>query len=359
MRGGGVLCVRASSLPRPQAESLLTGQLSWLLMWPVTAAWAAARRGRWALAGALVGAVMSIKLFLLVIPLYLLITRRTRAALVATVIAGGCVISGLILVGSGAYRQWIASLAHASWAFLPMNASALGFLTRALSTGARPFFEPVSDQSLLVKPLWVVVATGVSIAGLGTASRYAIRRPWFRSAAGDGIARLAVRLDLLRVGGGWSAGCCGDVATGPVLGDSAHVHGRACRAVRADPRARMDAATSLGHDHHRVALFLGRCSASGSPSWRSGRADAKLRRGRFRSCRRYKPHDREAGVPIGDLVPLLVIGVAAGAMTWWTWGTWPDAIVDFGRELYVPWQLTLGKVLAETSSPSTGRSSRT
>jgi hypothetical protein len=29
----------------------------------------------------------------------------------------------------------------------------------------------------------------------------------------------------------------------------------------------------------------------------------------------------------------------------WTWGTWPDPIVDFGRELYVPWQLTQGKIL--------------
>jgi len=29
----------------------------------------------------------------------------------------------------------------------------------------------------------------------------------------------------------------------------------------------------------------------------------------------------------------------------WTWGTWPHAYVDFGRELYVPWQLTEGAVL--------------
>src|SRR5881275_1459520 len=29
----------------------------------------------------------------------------------------------------------------------------------------------------------------------------------------------------------------------------------------------------------------------------------------------------------------------------WTWLTWPDPIVDFGRELYVPWQITQGKVL--------------
>src|SRR5262245_29784993 len=29
----------------------------------------------------------------------------------------------------------------------------------------------------------------------------------------------------------------------------------------------------------------------------------------------------------------------------WSWGTWTDVLVDFGRELYVPWQLAQGKVL--------------
>ena len=32
-------------------------------------------------------------------------------------------------------------------------------------------------------------------------------------------------------------------------------------------------------------------------------------------------------------------------LTVWTWRKWPDILVDFGRELYVPWQLTTGKTL--------------
>ena len=40
-----------------------------------------------------------------------------------------------------------------------------------------------------------------------------------------------------------------------------------------------------------------------------------------------------------------VISVAFLAVLWWTWGTWPDVLVDFGRELYVPWRLSLGNVL--------------
>ena len=45
---------------------------------------------------------------------------------------------------------------------------------------------------------------------------------------------------------------------------------------------------------------------------------------------------------IGGLV--LVLG-AATVMLWLSWGKWPDVLVDFGRELYVPWMLAEGKVL--------------
>jgi hypothetical protein len=40
-----------------------------------------------------------------------------------------------------------------------------------------------------------------------------------------------------------------------------------------------------------------------------------------------------------------IIMLAAGLMLAWTWRTWPDPLVDFGRELYVPWQITMGRVL--------------
>lgn len=40
-----------------------------------------------------------------------------------------------------------------------------------------------------------------------------------------------------------------------------------------------------------------------------------------------------------------LIAAAFIAMLIWTWGRWPDPLVDFGRELYVPWQLSQGKVL--------------
>ena len=37
--------------------------------------------------------------------------------------------------------------------------------------------------------------------------------------------------------------------------------------------------------------------------------------------------------------------VAFAALVWWSWGKWLDPLIDFGRELYVPWQITRGRVL--------------
>jgi hypothetical protein len=41
----------------------------------------------------------------------------------------------------------------------------------------------------------------------------------------------------------------------------------------------------------------------------------------------------------------VVIVLAFLALSLWSWRKWPDILVDFGRELYVPWQLSTGKVL--------------
>ena len=43
--------------------------------------------------------------------------------------------------------------------------------------------------------------------------------------------------------------------------------------------------------------------------------------------------------------PILIVLLAFIFLTIWSWRKWPDLIIDFGRELYVPWQLTQGKVL--------------
>jgi hypothetical protein len=48
-----------------------------------------------------------------------------------------------------------------------------------------------------------------------------------------------------------------------------------------------------------------------------------------------------ASLAAGPFVLLL----AAGVMAWRTWGAWPDVLVDFGQQLYLPWQITEGRAL--------------
>jgi len=45
------------------------------------------------------------------------------------------------------------------------------------------------------------------------------------------------------------------------------------------------------------------------------------------------------------LGPAALLLATGAALAGWTWGTWPDVVVDFGRELYVPWRLVAGDVL--------------
>jgi hypothetical protein len=39
------------------------------------------------------------------------------------------------------------------------------------------------------------------------------------------------------------------------------------------------------------------------------------------------------------------VAIAGLAMIAWTWRTWPDPLVDYGRELYVAWQIAKGRTL--------------
>ena len=41
----------------------------------------------------------------------------------------------------------------------------------------------------------------------------------------------------------------------------------------------------------------------------------------------------------------LSIGIVFVILAAWSWRKWTDPIIDVGRELYIPWQITQGKVL--------------
>ena len=52
----------------------------------------------------------------------------------------------------------------------------------------------------------------------------------------------------------------------------------------------------------------------------------------------YSPHLRLA-------LEFLLYAVLTALMLHATWLTWPDAFIDFSRELYLPWRVSCGDVL--------------
>src|SRR5262249_19158974 len=65
----------------------LTGQISTLLLLAMTAAWIAARRGRWMSASVWIGGCLSVKPFLLIVLPYLAAKRGVGAAALAVIVA--------------------------------------------------------------------------------------------------------------------------------------------------------------------------------------------------------------------------------------------------------------------------------
>lgn len=59
-------------------------------------------------------------------------------------------------------------------------------------------------------------------------------------------------------------------------------------------------------------------------------------------ARRFAPDGGAPCRPATWALPLLA--ALFGSLLWWTWGRWPDVLVDFGRELYVAWRLADGAV---------------
>jgi hypothetical protein len=44
-------------------------------------------------------------------------------------------------------------------------------------------------------------------------------------------------------------------------------------------------------------------------------------------------------------LPTVLLSLSFLALTLWSWGRWPDALADYGQQLYVGWRIAAGKVL--------------
>jgi alpha-1,2-mannosyltransferase len=110
-----------------------TGQMTGLLFGAVTWIWLLMRRGLWERAGLAIGLVCSVKPFLGLLVVYLLIRRQWRAGSIAALALLGTFAAGLMIFGVEAHRDWLAALRDAHWIGAVMNASLYGIVGRTWS----------------------------------------------------------------------------------------------------------------------------------------------------------------------------------------------------------------------------------
>jgi hypothetical protein len=135
---------------------LITGQLAFLLMLPLTLCWRDARNGRWTRAGLWLGPLLSVKPFFLILVPCLIRHRQWRACLLTATTMAACFLAGVVVFGLPNYMSWGRALSQsADWAWLGMNASLLGAFQRVFS--ASPSFEPLAVAPTLVCG-WIPVA---------------------------------------------------------------------------------------------------------------------------------------------------------------------------------------------------------
>jgi alpha-1,2-mannosyltransferase len=131
----------------PAALNIALNQVTWLI-WPLLVyAYSAWRKDRWTAGAISYGIALSLKPFLGVFLLWMLLRRRFRPALVAVGVAAACFATGVLVYGVDVFRAWTKAVGDIVWWRSPMNASFQGFMARSLSS-------PYDD--LAVEPSYVI-----------------------------------------------------------------------------------------------------------------------------------------------------------------------------------------------------------
>ncbi len=130
----------------------LTGQLSFLLLFPITLSWIQARNTQWAKAGLSLGLACAIKPFLLIFIPYFLIKKQYVAIVNFLLISMIGYIMGLMVFGQQTYWQWIEKIKFVDWSWASMNASVHGLLSRIFQEN--PSFALAFDAPNIINLLW-------------------------------------------------------------------------------------------------------------------------------------------------------------------------------------------------------------
>ena len=154
----GVLCCSATT------AVAVTGQLTFLLLLPVTLAWIAARHNNWNKTAAYLGVCASIKPFLGIFLIYLALRRDRKPAAVMVLSGAACVMVGLVVFGRSAYEAWLGVLGSVDWTWSPMNGSLAALVSRAF--GENPLYMPVVSASWLITPVTTVLVLVIGLMSL-------------------------------------------------------------------------------------------------------------------------------------------------------------------------------------------------
>ncbi|MDT7040992.1 glycosyltransferase family 87 protein [Candidatus Nitronereus thalassa] len=156
----------------------LTGQLSFLLLFPITISWIQARNTQWAKAGLSLGLACAIKPFLLIFAPYFLIKKEYKAFANLLFICIVSYITGILVLGQEIYWQWIEKLRLVDWSWASMNASLHGLLSRIFQEN--PSFALAFDSSNTVNFLWLalsgLIATSTFFIIYKDQSKYSVDR---------------------------------------------------------------------------------------------------------------------------------------------------------------------------------------
>jgi hypothetical protein len=161
----------------PMASVISLNQLTWLLWPPLVWAWWCWRRERWTAGAIGYGLVLSLKPFVGVVLLWLLVAKQWRAAAASVAAAAAAAMIGVAAYGPAVTRAWVEALGDVTWAYAAMNASVQGVLARALAMST-PSSTPLIQAPALVAPLAGLAGALIVLATLVHTRRRAIDEAW-------------------------------------------------------------------------------------------------------------------------------------------------------------------------------------
>jgi alpha-1,2-mannosyltransferase len=158
----------------PMASVIALNEVTWLL-WPlILYTWSSWRRQRWTPGAIAFGIALSLKPFLGVFLLWLLVTRRWRAA--ASAVAAGLAMYGIAALAYGVrvFPAWWLALDSVRWWWAPMNASLQGLIART----AAPSGAMTAAAPSWAGPLTVALDVGLVAAALVRARSQTVDESW-------------------------------------------------------------------------------------------------------------------------------------------------------------------------------------